>query len=153
MSAFLSMLLLELQIYKYWIFSFLHTQLPNYLKDLSFHDVNINLPDIRPPLSFQDIGMKSERMEEEKDFSRQIEEIKLAWYEAFKLMQKYYESEVFKSFKIKYDASIWYQFKNPALIFPAEREMRFSTPNSRINFDYYPSPLAKLSFREMQNIK
>jgi len=81
---------------------------------------------------------------EEKDFSRQIEKIKTEWYEAFKLMQKYYESDVFKSFKIEYDASTWYQFKNPALIYPAEREMRFSTPNSHINFDYYPSPLSKL---------
>ena len=81
---------------------------------------------------------------EEKDFSPQIEKIKTEWFEEFKLMQKYYESEVFKSFKIEYDASIWYQFKNPALIFPAEREMRFSTPNSRINFDYYPSLLSKL---------
>jgi len=80
---------------------------------------------------------------EEKDFSRQIEKIKNEWSEAFKQMQKYYESEVFKSFKIEYDASTWYQFKNPALIFPAEREMRFSTPNSHIKFDYYPSLLAK----------
>ncbi len=80
---------------------------------------------------------------EEKDFSQQMEKIKNEWYEAFELMQKYYESEVFKRFKIEYDASIWYQFKNPALIFPAEQEMRFSTPNSRINFDYYPSQLAK----------
>ena len=38
---------------------------------------------------------------EEKDFSRQIEEIKTEWYEAFKMMQKYYENEVFKSFKIE----------------------------------------------------
>jgi len=80
---------------------------------------------------------------EEKEFSRQIEKIKTEWHEAFELMLKYYESEVFKSFKIEYDASTWYQFKNPALIYPAEREMRFSTPNSHINFDYYPSPLAK----------
>ena len=79
-----------------------------------------------------------------KDFSRQIEKIKTEWSEAFKQMQKYYENEVFKSFKIEYDASTWYQFKNPALIFPAEREMMFSTPNSCINSDYYPSPLSKL---------
>ena len=80
----------------------------------------------------------------EKYSSRQIEKIKTEWHEALEQMQKYYENEVFKSFKIEYDASIWYQFKNPALIFPAEREMRFSTPNLHINFDYYPSPLAKL---------
>jgi len=36
------MIVLELQIYKHWVFSFLHIQLPNYLKDLSFHDVNIS---------------------------------------------------------------------------------------------------------------
>lgn len=81
---------------------------------------------------------------EEKDFHHQIEKIKTEWHEAFKMMQKYYENEVFKSFKIEYDASTWYQFKNPALVYPAEREMRFSTPNSRINFDYYPSLLSKL---------
>jgi hypothetical protein len=80
---------------------------------------------------------------EEKDFSRQIEEIKKEWYEAFKKMQKYYENEVFKSFRIEYDAFTWYRFENPALVYPAEREMRFSTPNSHINFDYYPSLLAK----------
>ena len=81
---------------------------------------------------------------EEKDFYHQIEKTKAEWHEAFKMMQKYYESEVFKSFKIKYDASTWYRFKNPAHIYPAEREMMFSTPNSHINFDYYPSFLSKL---------
>ena len=81
---------------------------------------------------------------EEKEFHHQVEKIKTEWSEAFKQMQKYYENEVFKSFKIEYNASTWYQFKNPALIFPAEREMMFSTPNSHINFDYYPSPLSKL---------
>ena len=54
------------------------------------------------------------------------------------------ESESFKSFKIKYDVSTWYQFKNPALIFPVEREMRFSTPNQHIKSDYYPSILANV---------
>ena len=38
---------------------------------------------------------------EEKDFSPQIEKIKTEWPEAFKQMQKYYENEVFKSFKIE----------------------------------------------------
>ncbi|MCK4476093.1 MAG: hypothetical protein KAU16_05135 [Methanophagales archaeon] len=64
---------------------------------------------------------------EEKDFSQQIEKIKTEWHEAFEMMQKYYENEVFKSFKIEYDASTWYRFKNPALIFPAERENKLLT--------------------------
>lgn len=38
---------------------------------------------------------------------------------------------------------LWYQFNNPALISPEEREMRFSTPNAQIPFDYYPSLAAK----------
>jgi len=59
------------------------------------------------------------------------------------MMLRCYETEAFKSFRIEYDPSIWYQFKNPALIYPAEREMRFSTPNAHIKFDYYPSLLAK----------
>jgi hypothetical protein len=81
---------------------------------------------------------------EEKDLSHQIAEIKTEWEEAFKTMQRYYENELFKRFTIEYDASTWYRFKNPALIFPAEREMRFSTPNAEIPFDYYPSRVAKL---------
>jgi hypothetical protein len=80
----------------------------------------------------------------EKDSLRQIERIKIEWQEAFEHMQRYYESESFKSFKIKYDVSIWYQFKNPALIFPVEREMRFSTPNQPIRFAFYPSILANV---------
>ena len=80
---------------------------------------------------------------EEKDLSHQIAEIKTEWEAAFKTMQKYYENELFKRFKIEYDAATWYQFKNPALIYPIDREMRFSTPNADINFDYYPSRLAK----------
>jgi len=81
---------------------------------------------------------------EENDLSHQVTEIKTEWEVAFNMMQKYYETELFKSFTIAYDAATWYQFKNPALIFPAEREMRFSTPNGEINFDYYPSRLAKV---------
>jgi hypothetical protein len=80
----------------------------------------------------------------EKDLPRQIERIKIDGHEAFEHMQKYYESESFKSFKIVYSASTGYQFKNPALIFPVEREMRFSTPNQHIPFDYYPSILANV---------
>jgi len=72
---------------------------------------------------------------DEKDFSRQIEKLKTEWLDALKQMQNYSETEGFKSFGIEYDASTWYQFKNPALIFPAEREMRFSTPNSHIKLE------------------
>jgi hypothetical protein len=79
----------------------------------------------------------------EKNLPLQIERIKIEWHEAFEQMRRYYESESFKSFKIVYDTSTWYQFKNPALIFPAEREMKFSTPNQHMQFDYYPSLLAK----------
>lgn len=79
----------------------------------------------------------------EKDLSREIERVKIEWHESFEHMQRYYESASFKSFKIVYNTSTWYQFKNPALIFPVEREMRFSTPNTHITFDYYPSLLAK----------
>ena len=57
-------------------------------------------------------------------------------------MRRYYESESFKSFKIKYDVSTWYQFKNPALIFPMEREMLFSTPNQHIKSDYCYADMA-----------
>ena len=81
---------------------------------------------------------------EEQDLSRRIAETKTEWEAAFKLMQNYYETELFQRFKIAYDAATWYQFKNPALIFPEEREMRFSTPNAEIPFDYYPSQVAKL---------
>jgi len=38
----------------------------------------------------------------EEDFSPQIEKIKTGWPEAFKIIQKYHESEVFKSFRIEY---------------------------------------------------
>jgi hypothetical protein len=79
----------------------------------------------------------------ERDLSHSIAKIKMEWDRAFKMMLRYYETEVFKSFRIEYDPSIWYQFKNPALIYPAEREMRFSTPNAHLKFDYYPSILAK----------
>ena len=76
--------------------------------------------------------------------SRQIAETKTEWETAFKLMLSYYEDELFQSFTIVYDAATWYRYKNPALIFPEEREMRFSTPNAEIPFDYYPSQIAKL---------
>ncbi|MBE0516396.1 MAG: hypothetical protein IBX41_03240 [Methanophagales archaeon] len=81
---------------------------------------------------------------DEKDLSHQIAEIKTEWEAAFKTMLRYYENELFTRFTIEYDAATWYRFKNPALIYPIDREMRFSTPNADINFDYYPSRSAKL---------
>jgi hypothetical protein len=77
------------------------------------------------------------------DLSHRIAQLKTEWDEAFRIMLSYYEAEVFTSYGVEYNASVWYQFKNPALIFPAEREMRFSTPNAQIPFDYYPSLAAK----------
>ena len=72
-----------------------------------------------------------------------IARIKAAWDEAFRRLRSYYEGEVFTRFQVVYSAATWYQFNNPALIFPEEREMRFSTPNAQIPFDYYPSLIAK----------
>ena len=80
----------------------------------------------------------------EKNLPREIERIKIDWHDAFEHMQRYYESESFKSFKIVYNAYTGYQFKNPALIFPVEREMLFSTSNQHIKFDFNPSILANV---------
>ncbi len=63
---------------------------------------------------------------------------------AFSSMRRYYEHERIASYRITYDPATWYQFKNPALIFPEERVMRFATPNTAVPFDYYPSRAAKL---------
>jgi hypothetical protein len=79
----------------------------------------------------------------EADLPHRIATIKAEWDEAFRIMLRYYESEAFTRFRIVYSAATWYQFNNPALIFPEEREMRFSTPNAHIPFDYYPSLMAK----------
>jgi hypothetical protein len=75
----------------------------------------------------------------ETDLSHRIAQIKTGWDEAFRMMLNYYESEIIRRYRIGYSAATWYQFNNPALIFPEEREMRFSTPNAQIPFDYYPS--------------
>lgn len=80
----------------------------------------------------------------DEDLASRIVETKTKWEAALKLMRVYYESELFQSYKIAYDATTWYRFKNPALIFPEAREMRFSTPNAEIPFDYYPTEIAKL---------
>ncbi|HUV80734.1 MAG TPA: hypothetical protein VMW40_07960 [Candidatus Bathyarchaeia archaeon] len=57
----------------------------------------------------------------ETDPSHQIAKIKTEWDKAFKMMLRYYETEVFKSFRIEYDPSTWYQFKNPALIYHTQK--------------------------------
>ena len=74
----------------------------------------------------------------------EIEGLKSEWRAAFREMKKYFYNEIFDTFSITYDARTWYRFKNPALIYPMEREMRFSTPNERVRFDYYGSFLSKL---------
>ncbi len=76
-------------------------------------------------------------------FSQHVAQVKIEWEQAFRMLLHYYENESLKHFRIAYDPVTWFQFKNPALIYPAEREMRFSTPNAQIPFDYYPSLLAK----------
>jgi hypothetical protein len=78
------------------------------------------------------------------EWSQQLPEITKEWETAFSSMRRYYEHETFASYRIAYDPATWYQFKNPALIFPEERVMRFATPNTAESFDYYPSRLAKL---------
>jgi hypothetical protein len=83
------------------------------------------------------------KTEGDAEQSYQIEAITKEWHQAFRIMHKYYEHEGFRNFRTEYDPSTWYEFKNPALIYPAERAMRFSTPNTQIPFDYYPSRLAK----------
>lgn len=75
---------------------------------------------------------------------REIEGLKSEWRAAFREMKKYFYNEIFDTFSITYDARTWHRFKNPALIYPMEREMRFSTPNERVRFDYYSSFLSKL---------
>lgn len=79
----------------------------------------------------------------QNDLSQSIAQLKTDWADAFRIVRNYYEADVFTRYTIEYTPSVWYHFKNPALIFPAEHEMRFSTPNARLPFDYYPSLGAK----------
>jgi hypothetical protein len=66
------------------------------------------------------------------------------WELAFQELQTYLEPDAFAGYRIVYAPSVWYRDKNPALIFPEAHEMRFSTPNPQVPFDYYPTELAKL---------
>ena len=78
------------------------------------------------------------------EWLQQLPGITKEWETAFSLLRRYYEHETLASYRIAYDPATWYQFKNPALIFPEERVMRFATPNAAVPFDYYPSRVAKL---------
>lgn len=79
-----------------------------------------------------------ERLREE------IERLRVEWCAAFGEMKRYFYSEIFDAFSITYDPTTWYGSRNPALIYPLEREMRFSTPNECVKFDYYQSFSSKL---------
>jgi hypothetical protein len=78
------------------------------------------------------------------EWSHQLPGITKEWETAFSSMRHYYEHETLASYRIAYDPATWYWFKNPALIYPEERVMRFATPNTAVPFDYYPSRVAKL---------
>lgn len=78
------------------------------------------------------------------EWSQQLPGITKEWAVAFSSMRRYYEHESIASYRIAYDPATWYRFKNPALIYPEERLMRFATPNAAVPFDYYPSRVAKL---------
>jgi hypothetical protein len=78
------------------------------------------------------------------EWSQQLPGITREWETAFTLMRRYYEHESIASYQIAYDPATWYRFKNPALIYPEERLMRFATPNVAVPFDYYPLWVAKL---------
>jgi hypothetical protein len=78
------------------------------------------------------------------EWSQQLPGITKEWETAFTRMRRYYEHESIASYRIMYDPATWYRFKNPALIYPEERLMRFATPNAAVPFDYYPSRVAKL---------
>jgi hypothetical protein len=78
------------------------------------------------------------------EWSHQLPAITTEWETAFTQMRRYFEHEAITSYRIAYDPATWYRFKNPALIYPEERVMRFATPNAALPFDYYPSRDAKL---------
>ena len=83
-------------------------------------------------------------MEEHEDTQQQLAAVTAEWESAFQELQTYLEPEAFAGYRIVYEPTVWYQNRNPALIFPEAHEMRFSTPNRQVPFDYYPSRLAKL---------
>jgi hypothetical protein len=74
----------------------------------------------------------------------QLSAVTAEWESAFQELQTYLEPDAFAGYRIVYAPSVWYRYKNPALIFPEAHEMRFSTPNPKVPFDYYPTELAKL---------
>ncbi len=83
-------------------------------------------------------------MDEHEDTQQQLAAVTAEWESAFQELQTYLEPDAFNGYQIVYAPTIWYQSRNPALIFPEAHEMRFSTPNPHVPFDYYPSRLAKL---------
>ena len=83
-------------------------------------------------------------MAEHEDIEQQLAAVTAEWESAFQELQTYLEPEAYKGYRVVYEPTVWYQSRNPALIFPEAHEMRFSTPNPQVPFDYYPSRLAKL---------
>ncbi|MGC9443706.1 MAG: hypothetical protein ACP5E9_02040 [Candidatus Methanospirareceae archaeon] len=83
-------------------------------------------------------------MEEHEDTQQLLAAVTAEWESAFQELQTYLEPEAYAGYRIVYEPTVWYQSRNPALIFPEAHEMRFSTPNPRVPFDYYPTELAKL---------
>ncbi|HDS44684.1 MAG TPA: hypothetical protein ENN68_01060 [Methanomicrobia archaeon] len=83
-------------------------------------------------------------MAEDGDTQQQVAAVTAEWESAFQELQTYLEPEAYAGYRIVYEPNVWYQNRNPALIFPEAHEMRFSTPNHRVPFDYYPTELAKL---------
>jgi hypothetical protein len=83
-------------------------------------------------------------MAEHDDTQQQLAAVTAEWESAFQEFQTYLEPEAYAGYRIVYEPTVWYQSRNPALIFPEAHEMRFSTPNRQVPFDYYPTRLAKL---------
>ena len=83
-------------------------------------------------------------MEENDETRQKLAAVTAEWESAFQELQTYLEPDAFAGYRIVYEPTVWYQSRNPALIFPEAHEMRFSTPNPQVPFDYYPSRLAKL---------
>jgi hypothetical protein len=83
-------------------------------------------------------------MEENDATRQQLPAVTAEWTAAFQELQTYLEPDAFEGYRIVYEPTVWYRYRNPALIFPEAQEMRFSTPNPQVPFDYYPTELAKL---------
>ena len=64
--------------------------------------------------------------------NEEIAGLKSEWQAAFREMKKYFYNEIFDTFSITYDARTWYRFKNPALIYPMERDcLLYTSPSPR----------------------